>query len=52
MVKECTTVNGNATLVLNEATFADCIILQSVIMEEAKKLKKYDKKVIFLFKWV
>lgn len=39
MVKECTTVNGNATLVLNEATFADCIILQSVIMEEAKKLK-------------
>ena len=39
MVKECTTVNGNATLVLEEATFADCIILQSVIMEEAKKLK-------------
>lgn len=39
MVKECTTVNGNATLVLNEATFADCIILQSVMMEEAKKLK-------------
>lgn len=39
MVKECTTVNGNATLILNEATFADCIILQSVIMEEAKKLK-------------
>ena len=39
MTKECTTVNGNATLVLNEATFADCIILQSVIMEEAKKLK-------------
>ena len=39
MVKECTTVNGNATLILHEATFADCIILQSVIMEEAKKLK-------------
>lgn len=39
MVKECTTVNGNAELILNEATFADCIILQSVIMEEAKKLK-------------
>ena len=39
MVKECTTVNGNATLILNEATFADCLILQSVIMEEAKKLK-------------
>ena len=39
MVKECTTVNGNATLVLNEATFADCIILQSVMMEEAKKVK-------------
>lgn len=39
MVKECTTVNGNATLILNEATFADCIVLQSVIMEEAKKLK-------------
>lgn len=39
MTKECTTDNGNATLILNEATFADCIILQSVIMEEAKKLK-------------
>lgn len=39
MVKECTTVNGNAELILNEATFADCLILQSVIMEEAKKLK-------------
>ncbi len=39
MVKECTTVNGNAELILNEATFADCIILQSAIMEEAKKLK-------------
>ena len=39
MTKECTTVNGNAELILNEATFADCIVLQSVIMEEAKKLK-------------
>lgn len=39
MTKECTTVNGNAELILNEATFADCLILQSVIMEEAKKLK-------------
>lgn len=39
MVKECTTVNGNAELILNESTFADCLILQSVIMEEAKKLK-------------
>ena len=38
-MKECTTVNGNATLILNEATFQDCIILQSVVMEEAKKLK-------------
>ena len=39
MVKECTTVNGNAELILNEATFADCLTLQSVIMEETKKLK-------------